>query len=181
MKRKSTLSFILFAITVGLLSTVVMDILSAVCAMLNISQSLISINEMGRYFSGWLCGDFFHDSLANLKPVPFEEVLGILYHYLIGTFLATVMIIIFKKIPKFGSRNRYLIGIPVLYGTLTSIFPWFILAPGIGWGIMGYNAPPEVMVIQATIINHIAYGIGLSAIYNIIIRIDNIIKIFKYS
>ena len=88
---------ILLSIAIGFIATFYMDVFSITLNKLSIIGNVITENELGRYFTGWLRGEFVYSSLSEMKPIPFEAALGILYHYLIGAFLAVVMILIFNK------------------------------------------------------------------------------------
>ena len=47
------------------------------------------------------------------------------------------------------------------YGLITSVFPWFLVLPSLGFGIFGMKGPLELKLFRSSLLNHLAYGFGL--------------------
>jgi integral membrane sensor domain MASE1 len=78
-------------------------------------------------------------------------------HYAIGIALALVYVI-----------GAGWLGIPpdsflaaLGYGFATSVFPWFLVMPSLGFGVFGLNGPPELKLFRSSLLNHLSYGLGL--------------------
>jgi len=52
--------------------------------------------------------------------------------------------------------------IAVVYGLVTTVFPWFLMFPSEGMGWMGKDAPGNAHLAWASLFNHAFYGIGLA-------------------
>ncbi len=53
------------------------------------------------------------------------------------------------------------------YGVLTNVFPWLLMFPAMGLGIMGLAAPPELMLLRSSFLNHVLYGIGIGLVFTL--------------
>jgi hypothetical protein len=47
------------------------------------------------------------------------------------------------------------------YGFATSVFPWFLVFPALGFGLLGLTGPPELKLFRSSLLNHLSYGFGL--------------------
>jgi Protein of unknown function (DUF2938) len=47
------------------------------------------------------------------------------------------------------------------FGLATSVFPWFLVLPALGFGVFGRKGPPELKLLRTSLINHLSYGLGL--------------------
>ena len=47
------------------------------------------------------------------------------------------------------------------YGLATCVFPWFLMFPAFGFGLLGRRGPQELRLFRTSLINHLFYGFGL--------------------
>jgi hypothetical protein len=50
----------------------------------------------------------------------------------------------------------------ILYGTATTILPWFLMFPSQGMGWLGRDAPGDAHLARASLFNHIIFGLGIA-------------------
>jgi hypothetical protein len=50
----------------------------------------------------------------------------------------------------------------ILYGTATTVFPWFLMFPSQGMGWLGRDAPGDAHLVRASLFNHIIFGLGIA-------------------
>jgi hypothetical protein len=50
----------------------------------------------------------------------------------------------------------------ILYGTATTIFPWFLMFPSQGMGWLGRDAPGDAHLTRVSLFNHIIFGLGIA-------------------
>jgi MFS family permease len=145
------------SLLVGILATMVMDLLNRFIA----SFGIISVSHygsIGRIFSNWFRGDFIHAGFGALSRYPNEYAVGLLVHYAIGTALAGLYLAAAPKL--FRSTPDGLI--PVLYGLGTSVFAWFWMFPSVGLGLFGLHAPPAMHLFRTSLLNHLSFGLGIA-------------------
>lgn len=51
------------------------------------------------------------------------------------------------------------------FGVGTSLFAWFILFPGMGYGVFGRCAPASLKLLRSSLINHAVYGLGVGVFW----------------
>ncbi|HEV2716854.1 MAG TPA: DUF2938 family protein, partial [Terriglobales bacterium] len=50
----------------------------------------------------------------------------------------------------------------ILYGTATTVFPWFLMFPSQGMGWLGRDAPGDAHLAGVSLFNHIIFGLGMA-------------------
>jgi hypothetical protein len=50
----------------------------------------------------------------------------------------------------------------ILYGTATTVFPWFLMFPSQGMGWLGRDAPGDGHLARVSLFNHIIFGLGIA-------------------
>ncbi|HXO94331.1 MAG TPA: DUF2938 family protein [Candidatus Acidoferrum sp.] len=50
----------------------------------------------------------------------------------------------------------------ILYGTATTVLPWFLMFPSQGMGWLGRDAPGDAHLARASLFNHIIFGLGIA-------------------
>jgi len=91
-------------------------------------------------------------------------VLGLTAHYLIGIVLTLVylgLLVAAHATPTALSA--------ILYGTATTVLPWFLMFPSQGMGWLGRDAPGEAYLAGISLFNHIMFGLGI-ALWMAVIR-----------
>jgi DUF2938 family protein len=140
----------------GIAATVTMDVLTNVSRRIGLAAGAKG-EWVGRWYLGIAQGQFIHANIAAAPEKVGEKSAALLGHYAIGIVLAVLYV--------FGtgwlgvSAEDFLIAFG--YGFVTSIFPWFLVMPALGFGLFGWKGSPELKLFTTTVINHFSYGFGL--------------------
>jgi hypothetical protein len=89
--------------------------------------------------------------------VPYEKVIGLLSHYLIGLTLSSLLLFPHVRI----WRRRITLRTALLFGMTTCVFPYFLMFPCMGFGIMALKLPHPASLILFSAWNHAAFGFGI--------------------
>jgi hypothetical protein len=147
-------------VIVGILATVTMDVVAVIALRLGIAgrgPRRTGPDLIGRWIGYLLRGKFRHTDILQMPPLPGELVLGLAAHYLIGIVLTLVylgIVVVAHATPTALSA--------ILYGTATTILPWFLMFPSQGMGWLGRDAPGDAHLARASLFNHIIFGLGLA-------------------
>lgn len=112
---------------------------------------------VGRWFAYLPRGRFMHDTIADTPPVANELAIGWIMHYLIGALFAAIVIMIWGLD---WARNPTLLP-ALIVGVVTVGCGWFILQPGMGFGLAASKRPNANQVRLIGLINHVVFGLGL--------------------
>ena len=144
------------SVVIGVGATIAMDLLAIIL------QQLMGIAPLNYALVGrWLAyigkGVFRHDNIATAKPVTAELIVGWAAHYLIGVVFAAALIMFIG--------NEW-ISVPsvipaIVFGILTVGFPFFIMQPGMCFGIAASKAPKPNVARFRSLLTHFIFGLGL--------------------
>ena len=112
---------------------------------------------VGRWFAYLPRGRFMHDTIADTPAVSNELAIGWIMHYLIGALFAAIVILIWGLD---WARNPTLVP-ALIVGVVTVGCGWFILQPGMGFGLAASKRPNANQVRLVGLINHVVFGFGL--------------------
>src|SRR5438270_12566669 len=108
---------------VGIFATVTMVVVAVIALRLGIASRgprRTGPDLIGRWIGYLLQGKFRHRDILQTPPLPGELVFGLAAHYLIGIVLTLVylgLVVLAHATPT--ARGA------ILYGTATTVFPWF--------------------------------------------------------
>jgi len=160
------MEFIANSVVLGVGATIVMDFWAL---MLQRIMGVAPLNYalLGRWLAHISKGVFRHNNIATAKPVRAELVVGWTAHYFIGVVFAAALIIFMGN--EWTSAPSLLPAIA--FGTLTVVFPFFFMQPGMGFGIAASKAPKPNIARFRSLLTHFIFGLGLyfSAIINSIL------------
>jgi hypothetical protein len=145
---------------VGVLATLTMDAVAVIALRLGIAgrgPRRTGPDLIGRWVGYLLRGKFSHTNIQQTPPLRGELVLGFAAHYLIGIVLTLVyvgLLVVAHATPTVLSA--------VLYGTATTVLPWFLMFPSQGMGWLGWDAPGDAHLVRASLFNHIIFGLGIA-------------------
>jgi hypothetical protein len=145
---------------VGILATVTMDVVAVIALHLGIAgrgPRRTGPDLIGRWIGYLFQGKFRHTDILQTPPLRGELLLGLAAHYLIGIALTLVylgLLIVAHAAPT--ALNA------ILYGTATTVFPWFLMFPSQGMGWLGRDAPDDTHLARVSLFNHIIFGLGLA-------------------
>jgi len=145
---------------VGILATVTMDVVAMMALRLGIAgrgPRRTGPDLIGRWVGYLLRGKFRHTDILETPPLRGELALGLVAHYLIGIVLTLVYVglsVVAHATPTALSA--------ILYGTATTVFPWFLMFPSQAMGWLGRDAPGNAHLARVSLFNHIIFGLGIA-------------------
>ena len=147
---------ILQSVIIGVIGTLAMDIWALV---LNKGFKVHTTDwgMVGRWFGHLPRGVFIHLPIAESQPVVYEKLIGWGMHYAIGVFYGLLYLYIVVKL--MSSTPTILSAL--IFALATLIAPWFILQPGLGFGIFARKAPKPYAMRLISISMHAVFGCGL--------------------
>ena len=155
------------AVIVGILATVTMDAVAVIALRLGATgrgPRRTGPDLIGRWVGYFLQGKFRHTDILQTPPLRGELLLGLVAHYSIGIVLTLVylgLLVVTHARPTALSA--------ILYGTATTVLPWFLMFPSQGMGWLGWDAPDDAHLARASLFNHIIFGLGI-ALWMAVIR-----------
>lgn len=145
-------------ILMGLIATLVMDLLSILFAKLKIIHPPIGSEIVGRWTLYMFRGKFIHKDIYQTPAMSNEKTAALLSHYLIGIILAGVYLFLELKVPVV----RHHLWVPLVFGIATVLLPWFWLYPSIGLGFLASKSPGRSPYIVTSLVNHTDFGLGMA-------------------
>jgi len=151
---------IVVGVMVGILATVTMDVVAMTALRFGIAGHLprrTGPDLIGRWVGYLFQGKFRHADILQTPPLWGELPLGLTAHYLIGiglTLLYIGLLVVAHAKPTALSA--------ILYGTATTVLPWFLMFPSQGMGWLRWDAPGDVHLVRASLFNHIVFGLGIA-------------------
>jgi len=139
----------------GVLSTLSMDLMTGVATRLRLIAPL-SPNLVGRWFVSVARAHPFHPDIARSAPVSHELLVALPVHYAIGTVLATIFVWATSELGWSPSA-----GITLGFGLSTSVLPWLLMFPAMGYGLFGINGPEGTKLFVSSLVSHAFFGLGL--------------------
>jgi hypothetical protein len=101
-------------------------------------------------------GRFAHEDITRPEPVAHEAGIGMASHYGIGLVLGVAYALLLRVSHARGSSLRQAVG----YGIATTVFPWFLMFPARGQGVLGLR-DGDLRAPARALCAHVAYGVGL--------------------
>jgi len=148
---------ILSGVIIGIVGTIVMDILNYFFARTG-TLSKIESEMIGRMVAGWGRGRFVYRHPSEMKKVPNEKVYGLAAHYLIGIGLAVPFVLCWGFLTEESLSPLWIF----VYGVTTTAASWFFVYPCMGFGLFGRLSPDGIKATFSSLANHVFYGIGLA-------------------
>jgi hypothetical protein len=144
-------------VLMGVVATLLMDLLAPRLAKMKIIHPLIGPEAVGRWILYMFRGKFIHNDINKAPPLNRERTVSLLFHYLIGIALAGVYLLLEVYAPTI----RHHLWMPLIFGIATVILPWFWLYPSIGIGFLASKAEKKSRYIITSLVNHTNFGLGL--------------------
>ena len=144
----------------GVLATVTMDVVAVIALRLGIARRgprRTGPDLIGRWIGYVLQGKFRHTDILQAPPLRGEQLLGLAAHYSIGIVLTLVylgLLVVAHATPTALSA--------ILYGTATTVFPWFLMFPSQGMVWLGRDATGDAHLARMSLFNHFIFGLGIA-------------------
>jgi hypothetical protein len=151
---------LIVSVIVGIFATVTMDVVARIVLRLGIAGQgprRTGPDLIGRWIGYLLRGKFRHTDILQTPPLRGELFLGLAAHYLIGIVLTLVYVGLLAV-----THTKPTALSAILYGTATTVLPWFLMFPSQGMGWLGRDAPGDAHLARASLFNHIIFGLGIA-------------------
>ena len=141
---------------VGVFATVAIDVWAT------FSNRLIGFPRtnwamVGRWLGHIPRGKLVHNHIQESPAIRYENILGWMFHYLIGIAYSTIFVGLCTLVP--GRHPTLLVA--WAFGLATILSPWLIMHPGLGLGVCASKAPKPNMVRLQNLFIHSIFGIAL--------------------
>ena len=140
-------------VIIGVVATVVMDVLSAVSLKLRLIAPL-SPRLIGRWFASVGRGQFLHSDIGQTAAINHERAIAVPVHYV------TLALIYLFACTSLGLAPRNPIT-ALVFALCTNIFPWVVMFPSMGFGWFGSHGPPGTRLFLSSLVSHVFYGVGM--------------------
>jgi hypothetical protein len=142
----------------GVIATLCMDALTALAITLRLAAPLPP-KLIGRWFASVARAQPIHADIGLASPVGHELAIALPVHYAIGMTLTLLYLVASSRLawPP-GSFKTAL-----AFGLLTSVLPWIIMFPAMGYGFFGLRGPAGTRLFVSSLISHACFGLGLWA------------------
>jgi hypothetical protein len=145
-------------VLMGIFSTIIMDLGFVFLKVTQIVKGSMEPQFLGRWILNMFNGQFVQENIQMATQMSIEKPVSILTHYLTGTVLVAVFLLMKEKIKAFPGS----IYMGIVFGWITLILPWFFFYPCIGFGFMGLDTPEGSNNIVYSIIYHSFFGLGVT-------------------
>ena len=140
---------------IGLVSTLLMDLLSSSAAWLGLTRPLPP-NLIGRWFASVARAHPFHADIARSSPVNHEFLIALPTHYAIG--IALTVLYVWGTGQLGWPRSLW---VAVAFGLCTNVLPWLLMFPAMGYGFFGAHGPAGTRLFVSSLVNHLCFGLSL--------------------
>ena len=154
--KNSITKLLLLAALLGVAATAFLDVVNYMQHII-FNKPLTRYEFIGRWVIYMIDGVFSHQSIKSAPPRTGELMLGWFGHYAIGVGFALLMLAFtgFKWIRKPTFAPAFIVGL------VTCSIPFFIMYPGMGYGIAGLDTPNPTMLQIKVLISHFIFSVGL--------------------
>ena len=153
------MDFFVVSFVGGFVGAYFMDVTEAILSRWHI-RSGVTAAYIGRWAVGLGQGRFFHANIESSNPIKNEVRIGLWFHFIVGGGMVALAYPVVMTLLGFTGSSDHLFT-SLIFGFATSIFPWFILMPSLGWGLFGLKGPAGSKPVLAPILSHIPYGLGI--------------------
>lgn len=147
---------IIFGALTGIAATMTMDVLAGASRRVGLTAGAKG-QWVGRWYLGMLRGRFVNADIATAPEQAGEKQAALFGHYAIGIILALFYVVAagWLGVPP----DSFFIALG--YGFATTVFPWLLVLPALGFGAFGLQGPPGLKLFRTSLLNHLSYGLGL--------------------
>ena len=114
---------------------------------------------VGRWLGHMKDGRFVHEAIGKAAPVRRELLLGWAFHYGIG--IAYGVLLVAMQGPAWLENPTLLA--PLMLSWAFLVAPYFVMMPGLGFGIAGSRTPKPNVTRIKSVLSHTAFGLGMFA------------------
>jgi uncharacterized membrane protein YeaQ/YmgE (transglycosylase-associated protein family) len=152
------MNLVVVGVLAGVLGTVVMDLGNLLFSRAGVI-SRIHVGTLGRWAGGWTRGRFRYGHPSEMEEITHEVLYGFVTHYSIGVGLAVLYVLGWDLLVGGPASPLW----AVAYGVVTTVAPWFLTYPSVGFGALGMRSPEGLKAPISSLVNHLFYGLGIAA------------------
>jgi len=149
-----------YLLATGILATLTMDVIaiaSVKSGIFKLGRHQIGPHLLGRWVGSFPTGRVIHSNILDTSPLPHEVAIGVASHYVIGFTLSSIFVISWLKI----FARKINLSSALIFGISTCVFPYFLMFPAMGFGVMGLKTVHESMLVPFSAFNHAVFGVGI--------------------
>jgi len=135
-------------VLVGVLATITMDVLTSTLYKLQLIAPLHP-RLAGRWFASIARGQLLVNDIGQLPPVR-EVAIAVPMHYVIGITLALLYLLVSATLGLSPRSPSVALG----FARCTTVFPWFMMFPAMGYGWFGSHGPTGTRLFLASLVTH---------------------------
>lgn len=143
---------------VGIGGTVAMDVWAVTLQRL-VGTPATNWPMVGRWLGHMPKGRFHHENMGAAAAIGGEAAIGWMFHYGIGIAYGLMLVAV--------NGNAWLVEPTVLPAVLLSLVllaaPYFVMMPGLGFGIAGSKTPKPNVTRLKSVLAHTMFGLGMYA------------------
>jgi len=140
---------------IGCGATLVMDIWLMFLKRLGVQT--LNFAFIGRWVGHLFDGRVAHASIGKAPPIAHEILLGWMTHYAVGIAFAFLL----TGIAGVAWIRSPSLGIALVVGLGTVVFPLLLMQPAMGLGIAASKTPSPLKSCLRSLLNHGVFGFGL--------------------
>lgn len=147
----------------GIVGAVLMDLTETVAARFGLTSG-VNVALVGRWATGLARGQLRHADIRATQALPGEARMGWAFHLLAGGGGVALLYPLVLQGTGIAPPGGHLAG-GLLFGLATSLLPWCVLLPSLGWGWFGRRGPGGARAWLAGLVSHGPYGLGVGAVF----------------
>ena len=144
------------AVLMGIGATLLID-LWAIFLKRAFGVSSLDYAMVGRWLGHMPAGRFTHPAISAAPSVRGERVIGWAAHYAIGIIFAGLLLAAYGQ----DWARQPSLGPALIVGILTVAAPFFIMQPGLGFGVAASKRPKPNVARLRSLATHALFGVGL--------------------
>jgi hypothetical protein len=152
------MEFVTRAILMGIAATALIDLWALVLRRI-FGVASLDYALVGRWLGHMPAGRFMHASIGAAPRIRGERLIGWTTHYAIGVLFAGMLLaacgLDWARQPSPGAA--------LAFGILTVVAPFFVMQPGMGFGIAASKTPKPNVARLRSLATHTIFGLGLYA------------------
>ncbi|MCF2856139.1 DUF2938 domain-containing protein [Pseudoalteromonas sp. SMS1] len=146
-----------YAVALGVGATMLMDVYSFLLKRIFKIQPL-DYALVGRWALYLICQlQLRHDSIMQSPKRRGESTLGWVLHYAIGIIFASLFI----ELSLLLNLSPQCVIWSIAFGTVTVMFPFFVMQPCFGFGVAASKAPSPNLARMKSLAAHAVFGLGI--------------------
>ncbi len=114
---------------------------------------------VGRWLAHMREGRFVHEAIGKAAPVRGELALGWLFHYGVGIAYGLLL----SALCGAEWLRQPTVLAPVVLSLALLVAPYFLMMPGLGFGLAGAKTPKPNVTRLKSVLGHTAFGLGMYA------------------